>query len=119
MNNLPAPIQRALAPFAPSSLPGVGDEATWGACTGHPNDPRTDHDAAADVEDGIEKEINCPEYLVELLCAADSDFWQQIYAERVKPEGQRDLLEMGRLLDQEITLQAEIEVRRIYALRAA
>ena len=26
----------------PSAMPGTGDEATWGECTGHPNDPRSD-----------------------------------------------------------------------------
>lgn len=25
-------------------MPGYGDEATWPACTGHPNDPRTEQD---------------------------------------------------------------------------
>lgn len=24
---------------------GPGDEATWGECTGHPNDPRTDDES--------------------------------------------------------------------------
>ena len=27
------------------NLPGYGDEATWPPCVGHPNDPRTDHEA--------------------------------------------------------------------------
>lgn len=25
----------------PAGVPGMGDEATWGPCEGHPNDPRT------------------------------------------------------------------------------
>lgn len=29
----------------PGDFPGSGDETTWGVCMGHPNDPRTDHDA--------------------------------------------------------------------------
>jgi hypothetical protein len=37
-------------------LPGPGDEATWGACYGHPHDPRTptfddDFDWPEDDED--------------------------------------------------------------------
>ena len=27
--------------FNPATCPGMGDEATWGPCTGHPMDPRT------------------------------------------------------------------------------
>lgn len=30
-------------------LPGPGDEATWGRCTGHPHDPRTEDFDAADI----------------------------------------------------------------------
>lgn len=31
-------------------IPGPGDEATWGPCLGHPNDPRTD----SEPDDGLE-----------------------------------------------------------------
>jgi hypothetical protein len=29
---------------------GPGDEATWGSCVGHPNDPRTDTSEVYEVE---------------------------------------------------------------------
>ena len=32
-------------------MPGYGDAATWGPCTGHPNDPRTDN--AAEWDDDV------------------------------------------------------------------
>jgi len=30
-------------------VPGYGDEATWGRCNGHPGDPRTEPDFAAET----------------------------------------------------------------------
>ena len=30
--------------MTPANAPGFGDTATWPACAGHPNDPRTDGD---------------------------------------------------------------------------
>lgn len=42
------------------ALPGVGDEATWGECTGHPADPRTselDEDALDAMGDAMAGQI--------------------------------------------------------------
>lgn len=36
--------------------PGYGDEATWGPCEGHPNDPRTDSGSWDDDEEEGEEE---------------------------------------------------------------
>jgi uncharacterized protein YfeS len=36
------------------NLPGPGDEATWGPCTGHPGDPRTPDDSEAIAEKQLE-----------------------------------------------------------------
>lgn len=35
----------------PAASPGYGDSATWPACTGHPNDPRTDDTDDVLIED--------------------------------------------------------------------
>lgn len=45
------------------TMPGFGDEATWGTCTGHPLDPRTpelteDEEAAEDLNDAISSAIS-------------------------------------------------------------
>lgn len=45
------------------TMPGFGDEATWGPCTGHPLDPRTpelteDEEAAEDLNDAISAAIS-------------------------------------------------------------
>lgn len=58
--------------------PGPGDECTWGAPSGHPNDPRTELDIELD-SDGLEEldhdELltyarQCDEQRAELLAAA-------------------------------------------------
>lgn len=36
-------------------LPGPGDEVTWGRCTGHPHDPRTE-DFDFDEEDNSDED---------------------------------------------------------------
>lgn len=50
---------------------GYGDSATWGPCTGHPNDPRTDIDAEnAAFENWAEDQYKgCPYELALLKCA--------------------------------------------------
>ena len=60
--------------FNPATCPGMGDEATWGPCTGHPMDPRT-----PDEGDEITNEQAFEELLEQRLedrmrelCAADA-----------------------------------------------
>ena len=50
---------------------GYGDSCTWGPCTGHPNDPRTDIDAEnAAFESWAEEQYKgCPYELALLECA--------------------------------------------------
>lgn len=50
---------------------GYGDPCTWGPCTGHPNDPRTDVDAEnAAFENWAEDQYkDCPYELALLKCA--------------------------------------------------
>lgn len=54
---------------------GYGDSATWGPCTGHPNDPRTDMDAenAAFRNWAEDQYKDCP-YELDLLKCALGDF---------------------------------------------
>lgn len=54
------------------SLPGPGDEATWGPCTNHPNDPRT----PISIEDEIaELRSQRKEELIEAAMAGLGPFW--------------------------------------------
>lgn len=47
----------------PATAPGPGDSATWPACAGHPNDPRTDDTedvlSEDDARERAEQEVTC------------------------------------------------------------
>lgn len=54
---------------------GYGDPCTWGPCTGHPNDPRTDIDAEnAAFENWATDQYKGCQYELDLLKCAFSDF---------------------------------------------
>ena len=57
-------------------LPGPGDESTWPACTGHPNDPRTPEAPDYEELDLAGKirylvDVYTPEQLAEFLISAE------------------------------------------------
>lgn len=39
-------------------LPGPGDECTWGRCTGHPHDPRTQTEDDLFDDDEIDEDLH-------------------------------------------------------------
>ena len=59
--------------FNPATCPGMGDEATWGPCTGHPLDPRTPDDDELTEEEAFEMLLEQRlEDRMRELCAADA-----------------------------------------------
>lgn len=70
---------------------GYGDSCTWGRCTGHPNDPRTDVDAenAAFRNWAEDQYKDCPYELALLKCALN-DFNRALLPEKYVNEGMEE-----------------------------
>lgn len=70
---------------------GPGDPCTWGKCTGHPNDPRTDVDAenAAFRNWAEDQYKGCPYELALLKCAL-GDFDRDLLPQEVVKESMDD-----------------------------
>lgn len=68
------------------NCPGYGDEATWGPCMGHPNDPRTDYsdDYEKDVED-------CIDHIRAALKADDADTAVEVGETLLRYADERDI----------------------------
>lgn len=70
---------------------GYGDPCTWGPCTGHPNDPRTDVDAenAAFENWATDQYKDCP-YELALLECAFNDYDKALLPEKYVNEGMEE-----------------------------
>ena len=64
------------------NLPGPGDEATWGPCLNHPNDPRTP-DWSGDIADKqyevfVDRAMNIDGYFRESFSEADKETLEKL-----------------------------------------
>lgn len=70
---------------------GYGDPCTWGRCTGHPNDPRTDVDAEnAAFRNWAEDQYKGCQYELALLKCALNDFDRALLPEKYVKEGMEE-----------------------------
>lgn len=70
---------------------GPGDPRTWGPCTGHPNDPRTDVDAENEAFENwaTDQYKDCP-YELALLECAFNDYDKALLPEKYVKEGMEE-----------------------------